>query len=61
MRNPNTSWLIPLDLSIPDSGRWVQVMVCGALVNAWLQAKAPNGFWVQIDSDGPFRLVSQIH
>lgn len=53
----NTSWKIQLD---PTAGRWVQAFFRGDWIRAYYQAPAPKGFWIQIDADGPFRLVSVI-
>lgn len=50
--------------SVPrmDSARWVKAKLFGSEIEqtVWLQNETVMGYWIQIDPDGPYRLVEEI-
>ena len=42
------------------SARWVRAPLAGQWLSAWLQNESAEGYWVQFDPDGPYRLVEEI-
>jgi hypothetical protein len=50
--------------SVPrmDSARYVKAKLFGlpTEMTVWLQNETPMGYWIQIDPDGPYRLVEEI-
>lgn len=57
MSNNKSSWNVERDDNIPDNERWGFSVIWGHEMRVFLQAKDESGFWVQIDPDGPYRLV----
>lgn len=43
-----------------NSARFVKAPLLGVWTSAWLQNETVEGYWVQFDPDGPFRLVGDI-
>lgn len=43
-----------------DSARYVKAKLFGLQMTVWLQNETAMGYWIQIDPDGPYRLVEEI-
>lgn len=48
------------DIPQMESARWVRAQLLGIWLSAWLQNEQAIGYWVQFDSDGPYRRVEVI-
>jgi len=48
------------DIAEGPDARNVEAFVFGKWLPAWMQAKTEQGYWVQIDPEGPYRLVQEI-
>lgn len=48
------------DIAEGPDARNVEAFIFGQFLPAWMQAKTEQGYWVQIDPEGPYRLVQEI-